>query len=226
MPLKPGKKNIGKNIAELTHSYEKKGKIGNSVPENFEKARKQAIAISLSEVDASKKKAPKKKVKAYKKFLESLLIPENLENKFVLECAMMGFQAIFEDVGNVNLDEFTQAYLEAALWSSTDSYDKPLDENYSIQDIAPDSLQKLVNLCKIFQEDNHQILDQCVDPEEGQSNYNYGQAGHDFWLTQNGHGAGFWDRELPGELGQQLTDAAKKWKEINLYVGDDGKIHI
>ena len=24
---------------------------------------------------------------------------------------------------------------------------------------------------------------------------NIEQAGHDFWLTRNGHGAGFWDRE-------------------------------
>lgn len=32
--------------------------------------------------------------------------------------------------------------------------------------------------------------------------------GQDFYLTRNGHGAGFWDRGY-GEIGRQLTEAAK-----------------
>ena len=37
------------------------------------------------------------------------------------------------------------------------------------------------------------------------------QAGHDFWLTRNSHGCGFWDRpEIYGEnLAQELTRASK-----------------
>jgi hypothetical protein len=31
-------------------------------------------------------------------------------------------------------------------------------------------------------------------------------AGHDLWLTEHGHGAGFWCRDL-GELGDRLTSA-------------------
>lgn len=38
--------------------------------------------------------------------------------------------------------------------------------------------------------------------------YNLDQAMHDFALTRNGHGAGFWDRGL-GEVGDRLTEAAK-----------------
>ena len=39
----------------------------------------------------------------------------------------------------------------------------------------------------------------------------YEQAGHDFWLTRNGHGAGFWDRpELYGEdVAAELTRACE-----------------
>lgn len=29
--------------------------------------------------------------------------------------------------------------------------------------------------------------------------------GHDFWLTRNGHGSGFWDRSELGELGEQIS---------------------
>lgn len=49
-------------------------------------------------------------------------------------------------------------------------------------------------------------------------------AGHDFWLTRNGHGAGFWDRGL-GPVGERLADAAKVYGGTSLYVGDDGKVH-
>jgi hypothetical protein len=51
-----------------------------------------------------------------------------------------------------------------------------------------------------------------------------GQIGHDFWLTRNGHGAGFWDRFSDGEgeaYGRALTEAAKPYGSTNLYVGDD-----
>jgi hypothetical protein len=37
-----------------------------------------------------------------------------------------------------------------------------------------------------------------------------GEAGHDFALTRNGHGAGFWDRGL-GDAGDRLTNASKPY---------------
>lgn len=40
-----------------------------------------------------------------------------------------------------------------------------------------------------------------------------GQVGHDLWLTQNRHGAGFWDRGL-GKLGEQLTEIAHWFGEM------------
>ena len=53
----------------------------------------------------------------------------------------------------------------------------------------------------------------------------YSQAGHDFWLTRNGHGAGFWDGDWPDRTGHRLSEAAKSYGEYHLYVGDDGKIY-
>lgn len=49
------------------------------------------------------------------------------------------------------------------------------------------------------------------------------QVGHDFWLTRNGHGAGFWDRGL-GALGDELTKRCKPYGEASLYVGDNGEV--
>ena len=52
------------------------------------------------------------------------------------------------------------------------------------------------------------------------------QIAHDFWLTREGHGTGFWDRGL-GSLGDELTELAKAWGSGGyFYVGEDGKLHI
>ena len=46
----------------------------------------------------------------------------------------------------------------------------------------------------------------------------YGRAGHDFWLTRNGHGAGFRDGDWPEPFAAKLTEAAKRAGERDLYV--------
>ena len=47
-------------------------------------------------------------------------------------------------------------------------------------------------------------------------------VGHDFALTRNHHGAGFWDRGL-GDLGERLTEAAQSYGSCDLiaYLDDD-----
>ena len=52
------------------------------------------------------------------------------------------------------------------------------------------------------------------------------QAGHDLWLTRNGHGAGFWDGDWPEDFGDRLTAAAKALGECWAYVGDDGLVYL
>ena len=52
------------------------------------------------------------------------------------------------------------------------------------------------------------------------------RAGHDFWLTRNGHGAGFWDRgDLWGPYEEMLVNGSKSYGEFQLYRGDDGLIY-
>ena len=111
-----------------------------------------------------------------------------------------------------NLDEFTSAYIECALWSSTDDYDNPLD-CYSIEDISEECLDKMVADCDKFQADNMEMIADDLT-----------QAGHDFWLTRNRHGAGFWDGDWP-EFGDVLTEKSKEYGEVDLYVGDDSLIY-
>lgn len=123
------------------------------------------------------------------------------------------------------LDSFTSAYIECALWSSTDNSNdqggEPLDENYVPEDLAPECLAKMVEDCANFQADEKRPLELCgLDSE---------QAGHDFWLTRNHHGAGFWDRKHRGVLADKaldrLTQASHEFGSFDLYVGDDGRIY-
>jgi hypothetical protein len=156
-------------------------------------------------------------LKKFRDFMESISTENNRE---LVDSVKKGFKVCFEGVEG--LDKFTEGYITAALWSSTDDKGEPFDSNYSINDFAPETLQKMRENSYKFQNDdlNHEALDKYTDV------YSSDYAGHDFWLTQNGHGAGFWDREnLPDGIGKKLTEAAKKYPEMNLYVGDDGKIY-
>lgn len=116
--------------------------------------------------------------------------------------------------------EFFAAYVETALWSSTDestpSGGDPLDENYGVQDIAPATLSEMERDARNFYASEEEaIFDSGLTPA---------RAGHDFWLSRNGHGAGFFD-EGAGLVGDHLQDAAERYGEYYLYVGDDGMIH-
>jgi hypothetical protein len=124
------------------------------------------------------------------------------------------------------LDEFTSAYIACALWSSHDESDEsggePMDANYSIDDFAPETITLILTDCIDFQHGNASLLERAKEFKPG---YTDSSAGHDFWLTRNGHGAGFWDRGLRG-IGTALTQAAKVYGSSDLYVGDDGKIYV
>jgi hypothetical protein len=113
------------------------------------------------------------------------------------------------------IDRFTRAYLECALWSTT-HFDtgRPLDEDYDIDDLADETIAQAVEDCNDFREAQAEDLAQAGDDE---------QNGHDFWLTRNRHGAGFWDRGL-GDVGKRLTDAAHVYGSVDLMPCEDGKI--
>lgn len=114
----------------------------------------------------------------------------------------------------MTIDTFTRAYLECALWSSTDG-ETALDDSYGISDFTPEALVRAVEDCASFQE---RVSEHICD--------NLELAGHDFWLTRNGHGAGFWDGDWPESSETLLTELAQSYGDCYLYVTDDGKIDM
>jgi len=139
-------------------------------------------------------------------------------------CASRSEAELFALKG-VELDEMTHHYLIAALWSSTTDEGVPLDDMHSVDDITPESKARAFSDCLDFQHNNRALLKKYAarytphaDAPTWQS-----QAGHDFWLTRNRHGVGFWDRGM-GALGDKLTEAAHAYGEVNLFEDNNGKL--
>lgn len=114
-----------------------------------------------------------------------------------------------------NIESMWDGYIEALLWSETDDQGQSLDALYDVSDIDQESLRKLRLDCAMFF---------ACHFEDCKTVGDWARVGHDFCLTRNHHGAGFWDRGL-GDLGERLTVAAHSFGEQSLYVGDDNQLH-
>lgn len=121
------------------------------------------------------------------------------------------------------MDTFTTAYIQCALWSSTDDDDNPLEDNYLPSDLHVETRTKMDADCAKFQLEQMDWL--TAEHFTGNGDY-LSHAGHDFWLTRNHHGAGFWDGDWTTVAGKKLTEAAHQFGETHLYVSDDGEMYI
>ncbi len=156
-------------------------------------------------------------------------------------------------LSDVDLNEIMKGYIEAALWTeeerlnderqsndvTTNDYDdeegesqeeirfmkimknnlqtKPF-ESFSREDIDPNSLiQAYLDIKKFITTAGSLAITEALEANDRF------QLGMDFWLTRNRHGAGFFDHSYDNE--QQLT-TAQNLKEVDLYIGDDHKLHF
>ncbi|GAA2812916.1 hypothetical protein [Saccharopolyspora taberi] len=125
------------------------------------------------------------------------------------------------------IEEMANGYAECLLWQAyyVDYHDvdcnrtececgtTPMDEDFTTEDFHEDLWDKIKEDCKDFFDSNWPDLGG-IDPQ---------QAGHDFMLTRQGHGTGFWDRGL-GDKGDRLTKSAKVYGEHNIEA-EDGFIY-
>ena len=116
----------------------------------------------------------------------------------------------------MKMTSFLEQYLVTALWSSIDEKDNPFDDNYSIDDFSEEALKQADKDCDLFIEKAGDLLNGFDDTD----------IAHDFWLTRQRHGAGFWDGDYPDEIGDKLTEIANDFRELYIYVGDDGQLYF
>lgn len=100
-----------------------------------------------------------------------------------------------------HLDEFIDAYLECMLWT----------ENITdLEHVDPDYIDTQRKEATSFYTENHEVIES--EPTYDACN-NAHNAGHDFWLTRNRHGAGFWDGEWQEPAASILTLASEAYGE-------------
>lgn len=114
------------------------------------------------------------------------------------------------------MDEFTRAYFECLVWTGYYFADEtgegePLDDHVTVlwYHLPEDVRAQIVADCEAFQEEAGDLI--ADDPS---------QAGHDFCLSRNGHGAGFWDGHW-GEDGGKLHAMTKPYGSQTLVAFGD-----
>ena len=130
-------------------------------------------------------------------------------------------------------EDFLRGYVEAMLWVNT-FVERPGEEDVESEDVR-----------YWYQSPGRWWEDTPVNVEDAETFWNcfayvilsldYGKrgtewpsaelAGHDFALTRNGHGVGFWDRGL-GRIGDMLTSECEPYGEHNVIIEVDNDDNV
>lgn len=122
--------------------------------------------------------------------------------------------------------DVVEGYLESLVWTGTLDFmtgtyefggecltsDGVLDSVLSVEDLSPEIVESATTDVDSFIEQIGEYLKYWDIPEH----LTPSQLGHDFNLTRNHHGAGFWDRGY-GELGDWLTRVSHAMGSQALY---------
>ena len=120
-----------------------------------------------------------------------------------------------------NLERFTKAYIDMLYFVSTGNDEEDLP--YDIE-LDPDCRLDIEADCRSFWRRFG-----CYVLVDGACNSGHDpvtHAGADFFLTRNGHGAGFWDGDWSTLYSVILDEGATSYGSAHPYAGDDGIMYI
>jgi hypothetical protein len=112
---------------------------------------------------------------------------------------------------------FMSSYIECIFFTEYDTIN-----HKSTTDLADESLERIFKDCQSFL---HQANARIQADRPSTNCSKASQGGHDFWLTRNHHGAGFWDGDWP-RYGDELTAIAQSFPQLNAHIGNDGLIYL
>ena len=119
-----------------------------------------------------------------------------------------------------------KSHIDTAIWSSTDDEGNPLDKlNLKLSRSAKVCLD--YDLVKFFYLACYQLRQGNFVEFESDINdlgFDLSNVAHDFWLTRNEHGTGFWDKNYV-TFTTPLNNLSKKFNQVNLYVCE-GEIRL
>lgn len=146
-----------------------------------------------------------------------------------------GIESLLEDLAPgatrylYPIDDASAAQLMATLlWQATTGEDGvSMDSLYDVSDIATADRNRFVDDFRQFCGANARDVAAFM----AHTGRTLDDVAHDYVLTRNHHGTGFWDRCYCGRgnddaPARRLTDAAHAEGEADLYVGDDGFLHV
>ena len=121
------------------------------------------------------------------------------------------------------LNQFEAGYVSCIMWLTTDDDGDSID-GLGLEDMAPEALDEIHADCEAFLADNLTDMDWYLT-----NIGDHHSAGHDFYLTRNGHGAGFWDRSYATDAREpllRLSDSARVYGTSDGDIGDDGLVYV
>lgn len=122
-----------------------------------------------------------------------------------------------------NLPALERGFFTAAFWTADDEAPGGMDYRDTgnaddlFERLHPGNREKMLARIAAWTKENLPLLEEAID-EGGLDDE---QIGHDLHLTAQGHGTGFWDRGL-GELGERLTEAAKRFGYYDVSIDAEG----
>ncbi|RUP37982.1 MAG: hypothetical protein EKK63_13835 [Acinetobacter sp.] len=119
------------------------------------------------------------------------------------------------------MDAFTKAYITAMFFTELGEDNL---KDAGLPEISTELMEKIEKDCAEFQAKAGELISDefCHYKECPTIDY----AGHDFWLTRNHHGCGFWEKHDWAEpASTKLTELAHSFGQMDVYLGDDGKIY-
>lgn len=120
-----------------------------------------------------------------------------------------------------DLEDFTSATIEALFFTDIGDTGQPDSD----AKLAPETLLDLQADCRSFWR-RFGCYVNAADCNRGNGDHSKAaQAGHDFWMTRNGHGVGFWDGDWSEPYADMLDKGARCYGEFETYAGDDGMIY-
>lgn len=134
----------------------------------------------------------------------------------------------------IDLNTVTRAAVETLLWSESPMTDEDDTESfeshgYTPDDLAPGAVTDIFGAVSGFVQGADKERPYIWQNVAGTLRMRDGKQlsewiGHNWVLTANRHGAGFWDTGI-GDAGTYLTDLAHA-ASYSLYLGDDGRVYV
>jgi len=114
---------------------------------------------------------------------------------------------------------YPQQALETLLWSSIvgNQHADLFEPSQELKDRVGDDFARFEDMLEEAMPDFDVVEDCKTECDE------FEQLEHDFILTVNGHGAGFWDGDW--ESGDDLTEICERFRKLEVYKGDDNLLY-